>query len=155
MTPAGAFDSDHGFDWVDAGLVAPQLKFVAIHEFFSSWLTEVLQSHAATMTRLEELWLSTPVQSAWGHRVPWLLERPPHALTVLDIAASPFGAECAGIVADAFEQSRASVEGLKVLRLPAFAGLVLHEGESGVEVMVQLGRVVRLAEERGVRVEWV
>jgi hypothetical protein len=131
--------------------LAPQLELLVLDGALSN-LAQALVDHASRMTTLRTLKVACPeVLSA--SELARVLSRLPHSPRTLDVGSLPCSASLARAVANSLERDRASVRDLEVVRVPNWR--VVEVASWRGPAKLEFTRLVRLATERGVKVELV
>lgn len=133
---------------------APSLEFAVLHEDFALATDAVLNS-VFDLHSLKHISVRALPNARDGSKLRFLVSLLPRSLAELDIAAPPFMARAAEIVAAGIREGWGGLANLQVLSLPRERTMVLRVGEEPREVAGAVMRAAAAAQARGVRVEWV
>lgn len=137
------------------GPIVSQLKVVTILEH-DRWTAHTLGNVGPQMASLEVLVIGQSALHVFGYGGGALILRKlERSLQTLDLVQMPVGTCWVRDMCSHFEQRRACVSGLRMLRLPRMRDARLCEGEEVDDVMTALAGLAATAEARGVIVEWV
>ncbi len=152
-TPSGLSSSEDLFPHLGLLVFARQLESVAFRSYQRT-IVPTVHITAPEMASLKRVTILEPDEEG-VHGLSGLLDHLPASLAVLELGAGPAAGACGARIARAFEQDRASVRDLQVLRLPCSVSHGMHGGRMAAGAEAGSRQAAELAEARGVRVEWV